>query len=184
MWQPAPTTTATYAKVFAMQIAKKSAVAIDYMLTIDGGFIVDASEKGDPLRCLHGYNNIIPGLEKALDGLKVGDKKTVLVSPEEGYGVYAADRVHQVPKNRHRKGTYNVGDHVTATGPEGADTEARITAMDGKNFTLDFNHELAGSPLTWATNTAIRTRPAYSGRCRQRPALTASPSARAPARRC
>jgi len=132
-----------------MQIAKKSAVAIDYKLTIDGGFVVDASEKGDPLWYLHGFNNIIPGLEKALDGLNVGDKKTVEVTPEEGYGTYEADRVHQVPKNRFPKGTYNVGDHVTATGPDGNEMDARITAMDGKNFTLDFNHELAGKALTF-----------------------------------
>ena len=106
-----------------MQIAKKAAVAIDYKLTIDGGFVVDASEKGDPLWYLHGFSNIIPGLEKELDGLKLGDKKTVTVSPEEGYGTYEAERVQQM--------------------------DARITAMDGKNFTLDFNHELAGKVLTF-----------------------------------
>ena len=121
-----------------MQIAKKAAVAIDYKLTIDGGFVVDASEKGDPLWYLHGFSNIIPGLEKELDGLKLGDKKTVTVSPEEGYGTYEAERVQQVPKNRFPKGTYNVGDHVTATSPDGTEMDARITAMDGKNFTLDF----------------------------------------------
>ncbi len=132
-----------------MQIAKKAAVAIDYKLTIDGGFVVDASEKGDPLWYLHGFSNIIPGLEKELDGLKLGDKKTVTVSPEEGYGTYEAERVQQVPKNRFPKGTYNVGDHVTATSPDGTEMDARITAMDGKNFTLDFNHELAGKVLTF-----------------------------------
>lgn len=141
-----------------MQIGKNAAVAIEYTLTIDGGFVVDASEKGHPLWYLHGGGNIIPGLEKALTGLKVGDKKDVVVIPEEGYGPYLDDRVHQVPKNRFPTGTYNLGDHVTATAPDGTEMDAKITAMDGKNYTLDFNHELAGKTLNFAIVVAeVRT---------------------------
>ncbi len=137
-----------------MQIGKKTAVAIDYKLTIDGGFVVDASEKGQPLWYLHGANNIIPGLEKALDGLATGDKKTVVVAPEEGYGVRRDDHVHVVPKNRFPPGNYAVGDHVTATSPDGVEMDARISAMDAKNYTLDFNHELAGKTLTFDITVA------------------------------
>jgi len=137
-----------------MQIGKKTAVAIDYKLTIEGGFVVDASEKGQPLWYLHGANNIIPGLEKALDGLKAGDKKTVTVSPEEGYGLREDSRVHQVPKNKFPAGGYAVGDHVTATAPDGNEMDARITAMDAKTYTLDFNHELAGKVLTFDITVA------------------------------
>ena len=81
-----------------MQVAKKCAVAIDYKLTIDGGIVVDASEKGEPLWYLHGAGNIIPGLERALEGLNPGDKKTVTVSPEDGYGTYDKAKVHDVPR--------------------------------------------------------------------------------------
>jgi FKBP-type peptidyl-prolyl cis-trans isomerase SlyD len=137
-----------------MQIGKNTAVAIEYTLTIDGGFVVDASEKGHPLWYLHGAGNIIPGLEKALAGLKVGDKRVVEVSPAEGYGTYEADRVHQVPKSRFPAGTYAIGDHVTATAPDGTEMDAKITAMDAKNYTLDFNHELAGKTLTFAITVA------------------------------
>ncbi len=132
-----------------MQIGKKSAVAIDYKLTIDGGFVVDASEKGQPLWYLHGSGNIIPGLERELEGLKAGDKKTVVVKPEEGYGVREDARVHTVPKNKFPPGAYAVGDHVTATAPDGNEMDARITAMDAKTYTLDFNHELAGKVLNF-----------------------------------
>ena len=81
-----------------MQIAKKCAVAIDYKLTLDDGTVVDASEKGEPLWYLHGAGNIIPGLEKHLEGLTNGDARKVTVSPEEGYGTYDAARIHSVPK--------------------------------------------------------------------------------------
>lgn len=137
-----------------MQVGKKCAVALDYKLSIDDGTVVDASEKGHPLWYLHGAGNIIPGLEKALDGLNAGDKKTVVVKPEEGYGVYDATRVHQVPKTQFPKGTYNIGDHIVATAPDGNEVPARITGVDSKIITVDFNHELAGKTLTFDVTVA------------------------------
>ena len=133
-----------------MQIGKKAAVAIDYKLTIDDGIVVDASEKGEPLWYLHGAGNIIPGLEKQLEGLSKGDSKKVVVSPEDGYGTYDKARIHQVPKSQFPAGQkYDVGDHIIATAPDGTEVPARISAMDGKTITLDFNHELAGKTLTF-----------------------------------
>ncbi len=132
-----------------MQVAKKCAVALDYKLTIDDGTVVDFSEKGEPLWYLHGAGNIIPGLEAQLEGLEKGAQKKCVVSPEDGYGTYDKSRVHAVPKSQFPQGKYDVGDHIVATAPDGTEVPARITEMDGKTITLDFNHELAGKTLTF-----------------------------------
>jgi FKBP-type peptidyl-prolyl cis-trans isomerase SlyD len=132
-----------------MQVKKACAVAIDYKLTIDGGIVVDASEKGQPLWYLHGVGNILPGLEKELEGLTVGDKKTVVVQPTEGYGTYDASRVHSVPKTQFPQASYAIGEHIIATAPDGTEVPARVTSMDSKTISLDFNHELAGKTLTF-----------------------------------
>lgn len=133
-----------------MQVTKNKAVALDYKLTIDGGIVVDASEKGEPLWYLHGNANIIPGLEKELEGLKVGDEKTVVVSAAEGYGEYQADRQHAVPKASFPPdSSFEVGDRVMAQAPDGSGLPARIAAVSAKEVTLDFNHELAGKELTF-----------------------------------
>jgi len=137
-----------------MKIGEATAVAIDYKLTIDGGIIVDASERGQPLWYLHGKGNIIPGLERALEGLEPGAKKTIVVAAKDGYGVGDTSRVHQVPKNRFPAGQYTLGDVITATAPDGSENDARITAMDAKTYTLDFNHELAGKELTFEITVA------------------------------
>jgi FKBP-type peptidyl-prolyl cis-trans isomerase SlyD len=137
-----------------MQVAKKCAVAIDYKLTIDDGIVVDASEKGEPLWYLHGFGNIIPGLEKELEGMSPGDRKTVVVSPENGYGSYESSRVHAIPRGQFPPGDYSVGDHIVATAPDGTEVPARISATDGKSITLDFNHELAGKTLTFEVHVA------------------------------
>lgn len=133
-----------------MKIENKRAVAIGYKLTIDDGILVDMSEPGQPLWYLHGFGNIIPGLESALEGLEVGDKKTVVVEPEQGYGTYEQERVHQVPKTQFdAKASFNVGDRVSANSPDGRQMEARVKAISAKEITLDFNHELAGKTLTF-----------------------------------
>ena len=69
-----------------MQIAQNSVVAFHYTLTNDAGEVLDSSEGRQPLTYLHGAGNIIPGLEKQLEGREAGEKLNVTVSPEEGYG--------------------------------------------------------------------------------------------------
>jgi len=66
-----------------MQITKGKVAAFDYTLTDKEGKVLDTSEGREPLKYLHGANNIIPGLEKELDGKKIGDKLTVTVPPKE-----------------------------------------------------------------------------------------------------
>ncbi len=132
-----------------MQIAKKRAAAIDYKLTIDDGIVVDASEKGEPLWYLHGAGNLIPGLERELEGMQKGDAKKVVVPPEDGYGTYDQQKVHAIPRTQFPPGSYTVGETVIATTPDGTEVPARVTAADTRSITLDFNHELAGKTLTF-----------------------------------
>ena len=67
-------------------IKEGSKAKFDYTLTVDGK-VADTSAGRGPLEYTHGAGMIIPGLEKELLGMKVGDKKTVTVKPEEGYGL-------------------------------------------------------------------------------------------------
>lgn len=70
-----------------MQIAKDMAVSMHYTLTLDSGEVIDSSAGREPLQFICGHGMIIPGLEKELFSLKTGDKKSVTVQPEEGYGL-------------------------------------------------------------------------------------------------
>lgn len=133
-----------------MQVSDKKAVALDYTLTIDDGIVVDASEKGSPLWYLHGAANIIPGLERELEGLEVGAKKTVVVAPEDGYGVRDEEKVHEVPKDQFPPDTtFELGDTVVAHAPDGGQVHARISAIGASSVSVDFNHQLAGKTLTF-----------------------------------
>ena len=83
-----------------MQIAKHSVVSIDYKLHLGDGKIIDESDPGDPLVYLQGHEQIVPGLENALEGKSVGDTLKVTVSPEDGYGEYDPDGVEEVPDRK------------------------------------------------------------------------------------
>lgn len=132
-------------------ITKQRAVALDYKLSLDDGTVVDYSEKGQPLWYLHGAHNIIPGLERELEGLTVGDSKTVVVAPADGYGEYDERNVVEVKKSQFpRNNQFALGDQVTAQDPSGGEMVGRIKEIDNATVKIDFNHELAGKTLHFA----------------------------------
>ena len=83
-----------------MLIAQDKVVLIHYTLKNDSGEVIDSSSGGDPLAYIHGPGNIIPGLEKALEGKQVGDTLSVKVGPAEGYGERDDKLVQQVPRRQ------------------------------------------------------------------------------------
>jgi FKBP-type peptidyl-prolyl cis-trans isomerase SlyD len=69
-----------------MEVKELSVVGMDYILKNSEGELLDTSEGKEPLYFIHGTGSIIPGLEKALIGKAKGDKVSVTIAPEEGYG--------------------------------------------------------------------------------------------------
>ncbi|MDR0646565.1 MAG: peptidylprolyl isomerase [Elusimicrobiota bacterium] len=123
-----------------------SKVAIDYVLTVDGE-VADSSKGRSPLEYVAGTGQIIAGLEKALLGLKEGDKKSVLVAAKEAYGEVSPSARRTVPKTSiHNAENLKVGDIVGASSG-GNSFRARISRIDDKEIELDFNHPLAGKQL-------------------------------------
>ncbi len=123
-------------------------VSLAYTLRLANGEVIDFSEADDPLEYLHGADNIIPGLEKELTGLEVGESKDVEVDPEEGYGVYDPEDVEVIeremlPKNLPLK----LGMVLAISDDEGNLSEAIVREISPKTVTLDFNHPLAGQKL-------------------------------------
>lgn len=123
-------------------------VSLDYTLRLDDGEIVDSSEEG-PLEYLHGYGEIIPGLEKALVGLTVGDNKKVVVSAAEAYGEVDMDAFEIVPRSMFPDDMEL--EEGLALSLRDAETnepfDAAIAEIRENEVMLDFNHPLAGETL-------------------------------------
>ena len=132
-----------------MAITSDCIVTIHYTLKDDDGAVIDSSTSGEPLAYLHGHGNIVPGLERELTGRDVGEKVSVRVPPEEGYGEYDKGLVQSVPR-RALRGVKDVqaGMHLHAQTEQGPRT-LTVTRVAGDMVTLDGNHPLAGKHLNF-----------------------------------
>ncbi|SEF71094.1 FKBP-type peptidyl-prolyl cis-trans isomerase [Marinobacterium lutimaris] len=132
-----------------MQIAANAVVSIHYTLTNAAGEKLDSSEGQQPLAYLHGASNIIPGLENALVGKAVGDKLSVTVEPEEGYGEVREELVQEVDRSNFEGiDVVEPGMQFMAQTPWGQQP-VTVVKVEGDNVTLDGNHPLAGQTLSF-----------------------------------
>lgn len=133
-----------------MQIAKDKVVAIDYTLKDDDGSVLDTSEGKQPLAYLHGNGNIIPGLEKALEGKNAGEELSVRIEPAEAYGERRDELTQVVPREMFQ-GVDNleVGMQFQAGGGDGGGQIVTIAAIEGEEVTVDANHPMAGVALNF-----------------------------------
>lgn len=130
-------------------VADDVVVSLDYTLTVDAE-VVDSSEGSDPIEFLQGHGQIITGLEQALYGMKIGDQKTVVVKPSEGYGEVDEDAFIDVPRSEFPSDIpAQVGVAIQMQDEHGEVLDARISEVSNDVITLDFNHPLAGKELTF-----------------------------------
>jgi FKBP-type peptidyl-prolyl cis-trans isomerase SlyD len=133
-----------------MLIGSEKVVLIHYTLTDDSGQVLDSSSGRDPLAYLHGKGNIIPGLEKALEGKQAGDKLNVAVQPAEGYGERDERLVQDVPREAFENvDEVNPGMQFQAQNEQGQARIVTVTKVADDLITIDANHPLAGANLNF-----------------------------------
>ena len=82
----------------------RRAGALEYTLSDETGTVIESNEGKQPMSYIHGKGHIIPGLEKELSGMKVGEEKKIQVKPEDGYGSSILMRFRKFRKtNSHRR---------------------------------------------------------------------------------
>ncbi|MBB5235000.1 FKBP-type peptidyl-prolyl cis-trans isomerase [Deinococcus budaensis] len=138
-----------------MNITQNKVVELDYVLKVEGE-VVDRSEPDDALTYLHGHSNIIPGLEKALEGKKAGDSLHVTVQPEDGYGERDEDNVEDLDRSDFDD-EIEVGATYYAQAEDGSVLPFTVLAVEGDTVRVDFNPPLAGMVLNFdVTVKAVR----------------------------
>ena len=131
-----------------MIIEKDKAVSFHYTLKDSDGEQMETSREKDPMSYLHGANNIIPGLEKAMDGRAINDEFSVTIQPEDAYGVRNENNVQRVPLKRLKGvGKVSVGQVLNLQTDKG---QVQVTVLKVGRFNVDVdgNHPLAGRELT------------------------------------
>ncbi|MBC7691354.1 MAG: peptidylprolyl isomerase [Methylotenera sp.] len=132
-------------------IINGTVVDLAYSLKNSDGEVLDQADKADPFTYLHGASQIVPGLESALEGLKIGDKKDVTVTPAEGYGEINPDLKLTVSRAQFPKDAeIEEGMQFETQTPDGQGIVFTIEEIAGDKVSIDGNHPLAGQSLHFA----------------------------------
>jgi FKBP-type peptidyl-prolyl cis-trans isomerase SlyD len=129
-----------------MQITKHKVASIHYTLTNNEGKILDSSSGREPLIYIQGIGNLIPGMEEGLEGKSTGEKLSLKISPEKGYGVKDEALTQRVPRTAFGGQEVKVGMQFQ-TNQGGVVT---VTHVGLSEITVDANHPLAGVELNFA----------------------------------
>lgn len=131
-------------------VTKGKVVGVRYTLTNSSGHVLDSSVDEEPLEYLHGGGNVVPGLERALEGRGLGDKLTVQVPAADGYGERQSKGPQAVPRSAFPDDApIEPGMQFVAEEPDGGHVTLWVTQVDDETVHVDLDHPLAGVDLTF-----------------------------------
>jgi FKBP-type peptidyl-prolyl cis-trans isomerase SlyD len=131
----------------AMTVSNGKQVTLEYTLKLDDQSFVDSNVGGEPLKITQGSHQLIPGVEKQIEGMAVGEKKQFTVAPTEGYGTVDPNAFQEVDKKAVPPDSQKVGTQLEGKTPDGRKIFPRISEVKNDTVVLDFNHPLAGKTL-------------------------------------
>ena len=130
-------------------IKKDAVVSLSYTLTNADGQELDKSTHDKPFAYLHGNKQIVPGLENALEGMTIGDKKEVTVPPAEGYGEFAPGLKMDIERSNFPKDIEIQEGMQFSAEVKGDNRIFTVTGLEGEKVQVDGNHPLAGQTLNF-----------------------------------
>ncbi|MCL3882150.1 peptidylprolyl isomerase [Marivita sp. GX14005] len=132
------------------QVKTGDTVSIHYTGTLAGGETFDSSDGREPLEFTVGQGQIIPGLDQAIPGMEVGDKKTVEVPADQAYGKIDPNARQAVPRSEiPAEIPLEPGTQLQMQTPTGQVVPVMVAEVSDSEVTLDANHPLAGKDLTF-----------------------------------
>ncbi len=131
------------------RIGQQSTVTLHFALKLENGDVVDSNFDKEPATFTVGDGNLLPGFEQALFGFKAGDKRSVVIPPERGFGRPNEQNVQVMPRKNFTELELEYGVMVIFRDAAGGEMPGVVKAFDDKEVTVDFNHPLAGRDITF-----------------------------------
>lgn len=132
-----------------LRIGPDKAVTLHFALKLENGDVVDSTFDKKPATFKVGDGNLLPGFEQALYGLKVGDKRTLAIAPEQGFGQPNPQNVQVMPRSQFQDMELSEGLLVIFNDAANTELPGIVKAFDEQRVTVDFNHPLAGKALSF-----------------------------------
>jgi len=125
-------------------------ISIEYTLSIEPEGVVDSNRDSDPLTYIQGDQQIVPALQRALEGMEVGETKEVSISPKDGFGERSESAFREENKNLVPEKARKVGIGLRGRDERGGIVKARVAEVRDETVVLDLNHPLAGKTLQFS----------------------------------
>jgi FKBP-type peptidyl-prolyl cis-trans isomerase SlpA len=142
-----------------LRIGPDKQVTLHFALNLENGDVVDSTFDKKPATFKVGDGNLLPGFEAALFGLKTGDKRTLEVEPEHGFGQPNPQNVQVMPRSQFDGMELSEGLLVIFNDAANTELPGVVKAFDDSQVTIDFNHPLAGKTLRFEVEI-IEVKPA------------------------
>ena len=135
----------------SMHATKGTRVKVHYTGTLGDGSVFDSSENRAPLEFVVGAGQMIAGFDQGVEGMAVGEQRTLVLPPEKAYGLRDEDRIFQISRNTLPEGYEPAeGDELHLSTGRGYPLRVTVVAVEDEHVVLDGNHRLAGQELTFA----------------------------------
>lgn len=122
-------------------------VSLEYTLTLDDQSVLESNVGKGPMTYTQGAHEIVPGLETAMEGMKKGERKLVVVTPADGYGPIDPQAIREVKKELIPAAAQKVGTQLQGQAADGSTAFPIVKEIKEETIVLDFNHPLAGKTL-------------------------------------
>lgn len=130
------------------QVKNGDKVKVHYTGKFKSGEVFDSSREREPFEFTLGKGEVIPGFEKGIEGMEIGQIKTITLQPEEAYGPRREDLQVSVKKTDFPDDLKpEVGQQLQMKKPDGNIINVTVANIQNETVTLDANHPLAGKTL-------------------------------------
>jgi len=126
-------------------------VTIQYIGTLDNGYLFDSADSDNPLSITLGQGEVFPALETAIVGMKIGSAANIEIKAADAYGPRRDENLLRLPRSQFpAERELNLGDKLSLAFADGEERLMRVIKIEEAEVTLDANHPLAGLDLTFA----------------------------------
>jgi len=135
------------------EINMHSLVLMHYNITLTNGSVIESSFEDEPVEITMGHADITEGMELAIFGLKEGDEQTIMLTPEQGFGIRDEDNIHDMPLSDFPEDLPpEVGLSYSFESQENEEIPGTVVALKDDFATIDFNHPLANQEIVFTVN--------------------------------
>lgn len=137
----------------ADEIDMHSLVLMNYSIALTNGTMIESSFDDEPVEINMGNGDVTEGMELALFGLKEGDRQTLTLTPEQGFGIRDEDNIHDMPLSDFPEDLPpEVGLSYSFESPQDGEIPGTVVSIKDDMAKIDFNHPLAGQQIIFTVD--------------------------------